>query len=40
VPSYTISNLGIGSTYYFAVTEYNTSGLESGFSNEVSKSIY
>jgi hypothetical protein len=40
VTSYTISNLGIGSTYYFAVTEYNTSGLESGFSNEVSKSIY
>jgi hypothetical protein len=40
VTSYTISNLGIGSTYYFAVTDYNTSGVESGFSNEVSKSIY
>jgi hypothetical protein len=40
VTSYTISNLGIGSTYYFAVTDYNTSGLESGFSNEASKSIY
>lgn len=40
VTSYTISNLGIGNTYYFAVTDYSSSGLESGFSNEVSKSIY
>ena len=40
VTSYTVSNLGFGSTYYFAVTGYNTSGIESGFSNEVSKSIY
>jgi fibronectin type 3 domain-containing protein len=40
VTSYTISNLGVGSTYYFAVTDYTTSGIESGFSNEVSKSIY
>ena len=40
VTSYTVSNLGVGSTYYFAVTGYNTSGIESGFSNEVSKSIY
>ena len=40
VTSYTISNLGVGNTYYFAVTGYNTSGVESGFSNEVSKSIY
>lgn len=40
VTSYTVTNLGVGTTYYFAVTAYNTSGLESGFSNEVSKSIY
>jgi hypothetical protein len=40
VTSYLVANLGIGSTYYFAVTNYNTSGIESGFSNEVSKSIY
>ncbi|MGQ0695511.1 MAG: fibronectin type III domain-containing protein [Nitrospiraceae bacterium] len=38
--TYTVSNLGVGSTYYFAVTAYNTSGIESSFSNEVSKSIY
>lgn len=40
VTSYTVSNLGVGSTYYFAVAAYNTSGIESSFSNEVSKSIY
>jgi len=40
VTSYTVSNLGVGNTYYFAVTAYNSSGVESGFSNEVSKSIY
>ena len=40
VTSYTMSNLGVGSTYYFAVTSFDSSGLESGFSNEVSKSIY
>ncbi len=40
VTSYTVPNLGVGSTYYFAVTGYDTSGNESGFSNEVSKSIY
>jgi hypothetical protein len=33
---YTISNLESGSTYYFAATAYNTSGIESGYSNEVS----
>ena len=38
--SYAITNLGVGSTYYFAVTAYDSSGNESGFSNEVSKSIY
>ena len=30
-----ISNLVDGTMYYFAVTAYNTSGLESDFSNEV-----
>jgi hypothetical protein len=40
VTSYTVTNLLIGNTYYFAVTAYNNSGIESGFSNEVSKSIY
>jgi hypothetical protein len=38
VTSYTLNGLGTG-TYYFAVTAYNTSGIESGFSNEVSKSF-
>jgi hypothetical protein len=38
VTSYTVTGLGSG-TYYFAVTAYNTSGDESGFSNEVSKSF-
>lgn len=32
----TIGNLKSGVTYYFAATAYNTSRLESGFSNEVS----
>ena len=40
VTSYTVTNLGVGNTYYFAVTDYGSSGLESGFSNEVSKSIH
>ena len=31
----TISNLQSGSPYYFATTNYNTSGIESGYSNEV-----
>jgi hypothetical protein len=36
--TYTVTGLGFG-TYYFAVTAYDTSGNESGFSNEVSKMI-
>ena len=40
VTSYVVSNLIVGNTYYFAVTDYNTSGVESTPSNEVSKSIY
>lgn len=40
VTAYTVNNLTIGTTYYFAVTSYNTTGKESAPSNEVSKSIY
>jgi len=36
--TYTVSGLN-GQTYYFAVTAYNTSGTESGYSAEVSKSF-
>ncbi len=34
--TYTFTGLAAGTTYYIAVTAYNTSGLESGFSNQVS----
>jgi hypothetical protein len=34
--SYVVTGLGLG-THYFALTAYDTSGAESGFSNEVSK---
>jgi hypothetical protein len=37
--SYTVGSLAMGTTYYFAVTAYNSAG-ESTPSNEVSKSIY
>ena len=40
VTSYVLSNLAVGNTYYFAVTDYTTSGMESLPSIEVSKSIY
>jgi len=40
VTSYTLNNLEVGNTYYFAVTAYDSSRLESGFSNELSKSIF
>ncbi len=36
--TYTVTGLGPG-THYFAVTAYNTSGNESGFSNEVSETF-
>src|SRR5207248_5228500 len=36
--SYTVTGLGAG-TYYFAVTASNSAGQESGYSNEVSKTI-
>jgi len=32
----TVSNLQSGHTYYLAVTDYDTSGNESGYSNEIS----
>jgi hypothetical protein len=38
VTSHTVTGLGPG-TYYFAITAYNSTGLESGFSNEVSTTI-
>ncbi len=38
VTSYTVTGLSAG-TYYFVLTAYNTAGIESGFSNEVSKVI-
>lgn len=40
VTSYMVSNLTLGTTYYFVVTGYNSGGSESLPSNEVSKSIY
>jgi fibronectin type 3 domain-containing protein len=38
VTTFQIINLQSGNTYYFAVTAYNSAG-ESGYSNEVNKSI-
>jgi fibronectin type 3 domain-containing protein len=35
-----VTNLALGQTYFFVVTAVNTSNMESGFSNEVSKSIF
>ena len=37
ITSSTVSNLTDGTTYYFAMTAYDTSGNESAYSNEVSK---
>ena len=39
VTSYTVTGLETGTTYFFAVTAYNSSDAESSFSNEVSKTI-
>ena len=33
---YTVTNLSPGQIYYFAIKAYNTAGMESTFSNEVS----
>jgi hypothetical protein len=38
-PQYTVGDLLGGTTTYFAVTAYDTSGNESGYSNEVSKTV-
>ena len=40
VTSYVVNNLVIGNTYYFVVTDYNSSGVESSPSNEVYKVVY
>ncbi len=37
VTSYEVTNLAAGTVYYFVVTAYDTSGNESGYSNEVGK---
>lgn len=37
--SYVVTGLAPGQRYYFAVTAYDTSGNESGYSNQVSKVI-
>ena len=39
ITTYTVTGLPPGHTYYFAVTAFNDSGLESGYSNEVYKLI-
>jgi hypothetical protein len=36
VTTYTVSGLSVGATYFASATAYNTSGLESSYSNEVS----
>ncbi|MFO0773272.1 MAG: fibronectin type III domain-containing protein [Nitrospiraceae bacterium] len=38
--TYTVPGLTAGATYYFVITAYDNQGNESGWSNEVSKSIY
>jgi Fibronectin type III domain len=38
--TYTVNNLPIGQTYFFAVSAVNTAGNDSALSAEVSKSIY
>jgi fibronectin type 3 domain-containing protein len=38
--SYQATGLAAGTTYYFVVTAYDSTGNESPFSNEVSKSIF
>jgi hypothetical protein len=40
VTSYTVSNLPMGQTYFFAISAYDSAGNESLFSAEVSKSLF
>ena len=40
VTTYQVSGLEFGKTYFFVVTAFDIAGNESGYSNEVSKSIY
>jgi hypothetical protein len=40
VTSYPITSLPKGQTYYFAISAYNSAGVESELSAEVSKSLY
>jgi hypothetical protein len=40
VTTYQTSSLQLGNTYFFVVTAFDVAGNESGYSNEVSKSIY
>lgn len=37
--SYTVNNLIVGRTYYFAVTAYDSAGNESDYSSEVAKLV-
>lgn len=39
VTSYTVPNLAVGNTYYFAVTAYDTTGNSSGLSTEVTLAV-
>jgi hypothetical protein len=39
VTTYTVNTLSDGTTYYFVVTDFDSMGNESGFSNEVSKTF-
>ena len=39
ITNYSVANLTDGSTYYFAVTAYNSAGVESPYSTEVSKAF-
>jgi len=39
INTYLIQNLDSDSTFYFAMTAYDANGIESAFSNEVSKTI-
>ena len=39
VTTYTITGLASGTRYYFAVTDFDTLGMESSYSNEVFKDI-